>query len=577
MRKFAEPRLLRRDTLNTFTEAQEAEESLEDDKVREPLVLPPIVSAPFSRPADNNRNNLPSSRLGALPALTNDYMHKSRAKVNPAKEERARLVRVFEREREKINQLHREVSSFRENNSSSATGVEGATHQNAAPTQETPETFSLRGRPLEHGNTVSAKVLSMNERYSSVSSAQAGIVETYSSLETRGYEGEFYITDISSAPIALVHVPILQSTREWAGNRFIIEIDNDSVVELSTPPMTGVNSSNGAVFAGSTLKYGSHGSHVLQAIGQQYNTDFEVVPGCDVEIFEKIFNSQKYRDYVAEQRKSPKLMDNNQLRLFIQRIASDTVRWRSGLECARFVRKNLNKPEVIANKLTAKLTSGVSRTVQVNIGVPYKKLLDWLKSHATELTNEHGIRDRISTISSKMETVTFKTPELDNYKNTYKGFLAHCELALLELSERKDNIKKNVGLLLHPKTSPEDAFGVLPMLSKEAFAELKVIMKDKLSTYPKHLTTLISNLEEIRRLREEDQGLPLIIERNRDIDNREIQEKFHTMNRPDTRVKTPLISLNGTLEAGIVLEARDTTAPINVITPFAPKKLLSKR
>ena len=125
--------------------------------------------------------------------------------------------------------------------------------------------------------------------------------------------------------------------------------------------------------------------------------------------------------------------------------------------------------------------------------------------------------------------------------------------------------KKNIGYSIHPKTSPEDGFAMLPHLPLEEFKELMdVINKIFRASNVSVITSLVNNLSKIHEVREANTGMPVEMERDKLSYKEDVN---HTMHRPDTRVPVPVRkNENGVLEIGTVLELRDTKAPINKIS-----------
>lgn len=430
------------------------------------------------------------------------------------------------------------------------------------------DTGNILGKPLlEKRGDIACGMIKMSHDSESITSR---IVDSstphVSSLTTRGYEGEFYMQDHCYAPIPLVHVPLVDSTKMWGECRFTLEIDNDSVLELKTPPFLESESVTGQDFSNLVKKYRTDVGKLLQEISKTYGTDFEVNPECEEKIRTMLFDSKKYKDFEKSKGKVANLSEH-ELERRKEIIKQDEKKWGSGRKLIKIIHDLSDKPYALATKMATNLTGGLSKTVQVNVGQPYKNLVRWVSLNAEGISTTKENKEELQKLAFAASQCKFQ----HSHKDTMQGFVLHSLIGLQELNCRKNGIKKNVGVMFHPKTSPEDGFCALPMMSEKAFKEIKVALLEANKSMRgelKYVNHLIENLNDIYAIRLKQDGGTLIIERNREFNDVEIkkQERWHTMNRPDTRVSIPIMKTGRAIEIGTVFEIRDVNAPINVIT-----------
>ncbi len=430
------------------------------------------------------------------------------------------------------------------------------------------ETANILDKPLleKRGDIACGKIKMSHDSESITSSIVDSSTPHVSSLTTRGYEGEFYVTDQCNAPIPLVHVPLVHSTKMWGECRFTLEIDNDSVLELMTPPFLESESVKGQDFSNLVKKYRTDVGKLLQEISKAYDTDFEVHPECEEKIRTMLFDSKKYKDFEKSKGKIAHL-SGNALEMRKESIKQDEKRWESGRKLIKTIRDLSDKPYALASKMATNLTGGVSKTVQVNVGQPYKNLVSWVRLNAEAISTTKGNKEELQKLAGAASQCKFQ----HSHKDTMQGFVLHSLIGLQELNCRKNGVQKNVGVMFHPKTSPEDGFCALPMMSEKAFKEIKVALLEANQSMRgelKYVNHLIENLNDIYATRLKQEGGTLIIERKREFNDVEIkkQERWHTMNRPDTRVSIPIMKVGSAIEIGTVFEIRDVNAPINVVT-----------
>lgn len=496
-----------------------------------------------------------SGQLMRLPRLTR---HEKDAHIEHEKIVRRHGV-IIKNKKEFIDK----INFIKERINNEASGDEAAPAPMVLKRTQPP--IARFGQPIEE--MAQESVLRMSTSKDGYTDAKLDEINhiVYDHINTIGYEGEFYVGDTTVAPSPLRHINLIQSTESWGGLRFILEIDNDSVVEFKTPAFIYENTLSGSSFSSSILKKGSKGSEMLSAVGAAYNTDFELTPNCAEKIFMTLFESEHYSHFKKDSSGIIRGLSQSQIAQKTERMAGDLERWESGLRFYKFIASDKTALAAIANKLTQNITANESRTVQVNRGISYKDLVGVLITESDTWNASKNRVDEIKAIASNMSGINFHTSTLQKFNNSFRGFIAHCALALSELKYRNNDEAKNVGVMVHPKTSPEDGFGMLPHLNMAEFNELRSIIRSELSVISnEHANNLVKNLSAIQEIRQNNEGKPLTMSRLKDSRKRQEQSVCHTMNRPDTRVPVPVTRLeNGVLQAGVVLELRDVHAPIN--------------
>lgn len=429
--------------------------------------------------------------------------------------------------------------------------------------QATVSSIKKFGEPVNSVEEISVLQRSSSNTVSTESALSEVKHNVYDDINSIGYEGEFYLGKTLKTPRPIKHINVIQSASSWGGLRFFLEIDNDSVVEFKTPAFVYNKNMSASDFSSEILKKNRNGAEMLSSVGEAYNTSFELTPELTQKIYSRLFDS---REFDVFKRKDDLIQGVSDQRIIekTNRIKTDINRWNSGVNFIRFINSADNNISEIANNLTSNMTGHESRTVQVNRGVPYRTMINTIESESGSWSSSVGTVNAMMDIAKRINKISFKGRTLYNYYNSYRGFLFHCALSLAELEYKVDDKKKNIGFMIHPKTSPEDGFAMLPHLPESDFDELKTVIRKTFPSKKTHnVEQLIDNLSVIHSIRQSNNGVPVEMER----DKRKYQKDIlHTMHRPDTRIPVPVRkNENNILEVGTVLELRDTKAPVNKV------------
>ncbi|EGQ8442518.1 hypothetical protein [Vibrio cholerae] len=388
---------------------------------------------------------------------------------------------------------------------------------------------------------------------------------TINSLNTRGYEFECYLSD--KIPGRYHHITLFKSCDEFAGVPFEVELDGSSILEFKTPPMIN-QQARGHDLCNWFKPYRKDLAQVMRDVGKAYNTKFIVDPSFIEKFEDAVLNDPAYKRFNKDYALHNELkMKGKELPLRLATVeerAKDQHKANEELlKTISFIKKNHDKPDAVAKYLVTGVTGPTSKSIQTNFGTSYGKLVEFVKTNHQELSPEPENQRYLNTLANVCANQKFNSPFLNNNKDTIQGYLLHTLLCLHEVNSLSPELKmkKNVGLKLHPKTSPEDGFGALPAMPDSAFKELCNVIKSRDFGHSSNTNKLIQNLTSIHTARKEFSGQPLIFERKRSEEPELIShlEKFHTMNRPDTRVRVPMTDNN----VGVVFEARDYQAAIN--------------